>query len=234
LSRHLETAGKLKNTIVVYLTDHGDFFCDYGLTRKGPELPEVLTRIPMVWSGPGIKAQHNPTAFVSTADIMPTLCEAIGTPFPQGVQGRSLWPLLQGREYPVAEFETIYSEVGFGGLNYTAEDTISPNFGRTHGPPGSLPGFDELNPVTQSGNMKMVRRGDWKLTFDMMGSGQLYDLAKDPYELTNLFGQPGATAIQNQLMADLLRWTIRTQDDLPFAAYPPKLAKRNWYSLYKS
>lgn len=132
LTRHLDSTGKLKNTIVLYLTDHGDFFCDYGLTRKGPELPEVLTRIPMIWSGPGIKAQTNPTAFVSTADIMPTLCEAIGAFFPQGVQGRSLWPLLQGRNYPAAEFESVYAEVGFGGLNYTAEDTINPNFGLTH------------------------------------------------------------------------------------------------------
>ena len=31
-------------------------------------------------------------------------------------------------------------------------------------------------------------------------------------------------------MADLLRWTIRTQDDLPVAAYRPKWAPRNWYS----
>ncbi|MDQ6700482.1 MAG: sulfatase-like hydrolase/transferase [Acidobacteriota bacterium] len=230
LLQHLDSRSKLKNTIVVYLTDHGDFFCDYGLVRKGPELPEVLTRIPMVWSGPGIHAQTHHPAFVSTADILPTICEAIGAPFPAGTQGRSLWPLLQGRDYPRAEFESVYAEVGFGGLNYGPEDAIDPRWGHIPGAPGAIPGFDELNPVTQSGNMKMVRRGDWKLTFDMMGDGQLYDLAHDPYELTNLFGQPAAAAMQNRLMADLLRWTIRTQDDLPLAAYKPKLANRNWYA----
>ena len=31
LLNHLELTGKLMNTIIVYLTDHGDFFCDYGL-----------------------------------------------------------------------------------------------------------------------------------------------------------------------------------------------------------
>ena len=233
LVQHLKTTGKLDNTIIIYLTDHGDFFCDYGLVRKGPELPEVLTRIPMVWSGPGIKQQSDHPAFVSTADIFPTLCEAIGEPFPAGTQGRSLWPLLQGRDYPREEFESIYAEVGFGGLNYGPKDDIDPKWGHTGGP-GAIPGFDELNPVTQSGNMKMVRRDDWKLTFDMMGNGQLYHLANDPYELTNLYGNPSAAAMQNRLTADLLRWTIRTQDDLPVAAYKPKLANRNWYSLYKS
>ena len=71
LLNHLESTGKLMNTIIVYLTDHGDFFCDYGLIRKGVDLPEVLTRIPMVWSGWGIRAQTDHPAFVSTADIFP-------------------------------------------------------------------------------------------------------------------------------------------------------------------
>ena len=37
---HLQTAGIAKNTIVVYLSDHGDYFCDYGLMRKGRALPK--------------------------------------------------------------------------------------------------------------------------------------------------------------------------------------------------
>ena len=37
--------------------------------------------------------------------------------------------MLTGREYPRSEFESIYSEVGFGGLNYGSEDTIPPELG---------------------------------------------------------------------------------------------------------
>ena len=58
--------------------------------------------------------------------------------------------------------------------------------------PDAIPTYDELNPVTQSGSVKMVRRGDWKLTFDMMGNGELYNIARDPYELSNLYGQEKA------------------------------------------
>jgi hypothetical protein len=78
----------------------------------------------------------------------------------------------------------------------------------------------------------MVRRGDWKLTFDMMGAGQIFNVARDPYELENLYGKAASARIQPQLMADLLRWTIRTQDDLPVAAYRPKWPAHNWYSPY--
>jgi arylsulfatase A-like enzyme len=232
LTGHLQKTGQLENTIVIYLTDHGDFFCDYGLNRKGVGLPEALTRIPMVWSGPGIRPQTNHPAFVSTADIFPTLCEAAGIPMPHGVQGRSLWPLLKGEAYPKEEFESIYAEVGFGGMNYTEKDTIPANWGRIPGASGAIPTFDELNPVTQSGNMKMVRVGEWKLTFDMMGNAQLYNLEEDPYELKNLYGSPAAAAMQARMTAELLKWTIRTQDDLPDAAYTAKRPARNWYASY--
>ena len=230
---HLDAIGKARNTIVLYLADHGDYFCDYGLERKGVGLPEVLTRIPMVWSGWGIRAQHQPGAFVSTADVLPTLCEAIGAPIPAGAQGRSLWPMLQGREFPREEFESVYAEVGFGGMYYGPDDAIDPAWGRGRAAPDTPATYDELNPVTQCGNLKMVRRGDWKLTFDMMGNGRLYHVGRDPYELRDLYGHAEAAEVQPLLMADLLRWTIRTQDDLPVAAYKPKWAAHNWYAPYR-
>ena len=231
--RHLEASGTLENTIIVYLSDHGDYCTDYGLMRKGVELPEVLTRIPMVWTGWRVRPQTGHPAFVSIADVMPTLCEAIGAPTPHGVQGRSLWPLLQGKDYPHEEFESIFAEVGFGGMHYGAGDDIDSRWSRIPGAPGAIPSFNELNPCTQSGNMKMVRLGDWKLTVDMMGDGQLYHLAEDPYELKNLYGQADAAVMQNRLMAELLRWTIRTEDDLPIAGYQTKWPLRNWYARYK-
>jgi hypothetical protein len=63
----------------------------------------------------------------------------------------------------------------------------------------------------------------------MLGNGQLYHLATDPFELKNLFGVPSAAEAQARLMAELLRWTIRTQDDLPVAAYTVKWPEHGWY-----
>ena len=59
-----------------------------------------------------------------------------------------------------------------------------------------MPTYDELNPVTQSGSLKMVRMGDWKLVFDMMGNGELYNVARDPYELNNLWNAGEGEQIQ--------------------------------------
>ncbi|MCB0064071.1 MAG: hypothetical protein KDE19_18235 [Caldilineaceae bacterium] len=49
----------------------------------------------------------------------------------------------------------------------------------------------------------------------MEGTGTLYNLVADPMEMSNLFGQPAHAAIQQELMAELLTWLLRTQDPLP-------------------
>lgn len=78
----------------------------------------------------------------------------------------------------------------------------------------------------------MVRKGDWKLTWDMEGTGALYNLATDPVEMVNLFGQPAHGAIQHELMAELLTWLLRTQDPLPLPRkrYVQKRQQHNYWA----
>ena len=228
----LEGEGLRENTIIIFLSDHGDFVGEYGLIRKGPELAECLTRIPLQIAGPGIPATAEPhPAHVSVVDLMPTLCEAIGAEMPEGVQGRSLWPLLTGNDYPEEEFRSAYAEQGFGGLHYTDDEPLDPaEDGLKAGA-----GYDCLNSWTQSGTMRMVRKGDWKLIFDMMGDGQLYNLAEDPVELNNLFGRAEVAEVQAELLADLLAWTLRVQDPLPLprTRYVMKTDPRNYWTPYR-
>ena len=220
------------NTIVVFLSDHGDFLGDYGLHKKGVDLPECLVRIPMYWRGPGIQADRiDHPAFVSTTDVMPTLCEAIGVPIPEGVQGRSLWPLLQGKPYPEEEFRSSYAEAGVGGLFYDEGDDLDFDHPKLKRPIKNI--FDELNSYSQSGNLKMVRMGDWKLCYDMMGRGQLYDLKSDPAELRDHYGDPAVAETQMRMLKELATWTIRTEDVLPTNAYRHKWPERNWYAPYR-
>ena len=228
----LDDKGLRDNTHLIFLSDHGDFVGEYGLVRKGPELPEVLTRIPFSWAGPGIQPRAKPhDAFISIADIMPTICDLIHAPMSAGVQGRSLAPILLGEDYPQADFGSAYVEQGFGGLHYTAEDDFDPL------DDGLTPNlaFDELNAWSQSGTMRMVRRGDWKLVFDMQGSGQLYNLAEDPFEMNNLYDARYPSEIQSELLAEMLVWTLRLQDPLPLPRrrYKMKSDPRNYWSIYK-
>ena len=79
-------------TLVLFLSDHGDYAGEYGLMRKGVDLPECLVNIPMVWHVPGHHARGAMGSFVSIVDVLPTICELIGERIPDGVQGKSLLP----------------------------------------------------------------------------------------------------------------------------------------------
>lgn len=214
LVKRLKDKGVYENTIIVFLSDHGDYVGEYGLMKKGVGLDEVLTRIPMQWTGPGIKASVSPhKAHVSIIDVFPTICEIIGAKIPVGVQGRSLWPLLQGKEYPKKEFNSIIVQDGFGGMYYTKNDDTDYVKEGAISKKGLF--FDELNTWTQSGTMRMIRKGCWKLVYDMDANGQLYNIEKDPSELVNLFSDKKYKRIKNEMIEELLRWEISTHDPLP-------------------
>jgi arylsulfatase A-like enzyme len=209
-----------QQTLIVFVADHGDYLMQYGVGRKGVGLPEALVHIPMVFSGGDLPpSAADDRTFVSMADVMPTLCEAIGAPVPQGVQGRSLWPILHQHQTSQADrthgFDSIYVSAGLGGLYYDAADNPPVTVGEAKGNPRL---WDTLNKVTQSGNQKMVRMGEWKLIYDMMGYGQLYNLAADPAELNNLFGSVAAKEMETRLMQEMAQWTMRLESPLTTAS----------------
>jgi arylsulfatase A-like enzyme len=224
LYEHLESARLTEDTVFVFVSDHGDYVGEYGLQRKGAGMPEALMRIPFFVTGPGVRQAVNDADFVSLVDLFPTLCEALDRPIPYGVTGRSLWPLVTGADYPAAEFASMYGESGFGGVPYGADERPPLHFdydGTT---------YDCLNSVTQSGVTRMLRRDHWKLLYDVLGRGELYDLRTDPVELDNLWDDPAYHEIRSQLVEELLWWTLRVTDDLPVARYLPKRADHNWYA----
>jgi len=222
--RYLDVQGLRDSTVLIVVSDHGDYAGDYGLQRKGAGLPECLVRVPLIVTGPQIEAVPVPREeCVSLVDVFPTICGMLGMPIPDGVQGRSFWPILGGGQFPTAEFRSVYAELGIGGLAYRLNERPPLHF------PYEGPRFDELNSVTQSGNHKMVRLGRWKLVMGSEGHGELYDLEQDPAELVNRFGDPGLSAVQLELTTELLLWTIRTEDDLPGGSYLRKHAAHNWH-----
>ena len=126
LIQGLEARGLRENTFIIYLSDHGDIVGEYGLIRKGIDLPEVLTHVPMIIQGPGIAPcglRNN--VCVNIVDILPTLCDLIGVKTPLGVQGKSLLPLLRGEAVPEGEFATALSESGYSGLYWDDEDELT-------------------------------------------------------------------------------------------------------------
>ncbi len=95
----LEDKGMLKNTVIVFTSDHGDMLGDHHLWRKTYAY-EGSSRIPMVvyWGtdiANGARGQRR-EELVELRDLMPTFLEAAQLPIPDTVDGASLLALLRG------------------------------------------------------------------------------------------------------------------------------------------
>ena len=94
----LERTGQRENTIVVFISDHGELLGDHGIYLKGPHFYEPAVRVPLIISCPAlIPAGRRSGALVELVDLAPTLHEATGLAPQERMQGRSLWPALRGR-----------------------------------------------------------------------------------------------------------------------------------------
>ncbi len=208
----LEERGLRDNTVVVFLSDHGDFAGEYGLIRKGVGLPEVLCRINMMWQGPGIIRRCDEEHCVSIVDILPTVCELCGEDIPFGCQGRSLVSLLRDEKIPEKEFATAYCEFGHGGLYWNESDRLSVTDDRciTDGTT-----FACISSWTSGGQLRSLRKGNLKIIMDMMGRGQLYDLSVDPYEVNDLWDNADYAVSKADMLSELCAAILRSDDPIP-------------------
>ncbi|WP_388004998.1 sulfatase-like hydrolase/transferase [Georgenia deserti] len=222
IGRLLDHLGdRLEDTVVVFLSDHGDYVGEYGLQRKGAGMSEALMRVPFGVAGPGVVTGRH-RELVSLADVLPTVCDWLDQDLPAGVQGRSLAPLLIGAEGPPEEFGSMLGELGYGGVSYDETDRPPLHF------PYEGTTFDELNSVTQSGGLRMLVTERYKLLVDDRGEEELYDLDMDPAEQINRVDDPEVREVRDELRLLLVRWMIRAADDLPVGQYMPKTRPHNW------
>lgn len=75
-------------TLIVYLSDHGDMTGDHHLWRKSYAY-EASTHIPLLMRGPGVATGRSRVP-VEIRDVLPTFAEAAGASVPPGVDGQSL------------------------------------------------------------------------------------------------------------------------------------------------
>ncbi|WP_137701957.1 sulfatase-like hydrolase/transferase [Marimonas lutisalis] len=92
----LEEAGLREDTLVIFISDHGDWLGDHGLILKGPMHYEGLLRVPMIVQGPGVPAGKVVAEPVSTLDLGPTFFDYGGAQALQTQHGASLKPLIEG------------------------------------------------------------------------------------------------------------------------------------------
>jgi arylsulfatase A-like enzyme len=120
LLRALDETGQRDNTLVIYVSDHGDYHAAHGLWMKGiPSFREAY-HIPAVVSWP--RALKRPgrsvDAFVDQVDWASTILEACGVAPAKKLSGRSLMPWLRG-ETPADWRQATCSQMNGVELYYT-------------------------------------------------------------------------------------------------------------------
>ncbi|KAK4672541.1 hypothetical protein QC763_103920 [Podospora pseudopauciseta] len=106
-----------EDTIVIFSGDHGDMLGERGLWYKMSYF-ESSVRVPLLVSYPKRFEPRRVSQNVSTLDILPTMCDLVGTkPWALlPMDGRSLLPHLEGRE---GGHDEVFAE-------YTGEGTVRP------------------------------------------------------------------------------------------------------------
>jgi arylsulfatase A-like enzyme len=104
----LDRSGLTGNTVVVFTSDHGEMMGSHQMITK-QKLYEESVAVPLFVVPPGGKARVDDQHLVSGLDVMPTLLDYAGIAAPASLQGKSLRPLVDGKEVPWREF--VVSEV---------------------------------------------------------------------------------------------------------------------------
>jgi arylsulfatase A-like enzyme len=178
----LRSLDLLKDTIVLFTSDHGNHF----KTRNGEykrSCHEASIRTPAALCGPGFDGRGALTQLVSTVDLAPTLLDAAGIAVPKEMSGHSLVPLLRDRDTAPWPDDVLVqiSETQTGRAIRTSRWKYS----------ARRPGGNDF--------------AEEPAGSDVYADEFLYDLQADPWELTNLVGMPTYAGIVAELRERLVR-----------------------------
>jgi arylsulfatase A-like enzyme len=177
LLKFLDDEGLADNTLVVYSADQGFYLGEHGWFDKRWIFEESL-RTPLLVRWPGVvKAGGVNKDMVSNLDFAETFLEAAGVAVPGEMQGRSLVPLLKGRA-PADWRKSFYYHY----YEHPGPHNVARHYG------------------VVTDRYKLVRF--YEPAFDYW---ELFDLQKDPKELTSVYGKPEYAGVQKDLEAELAR-----------------------------
>jgi arylsulfatase A-like enzyme len=93
----LKDSGQYDNTLIVFTSDHGLAIGSHGLFGK-QNLYDHSMHSPLIMAGPGVAAGKKSDALCYLLDLFPTLGERCAVPAPEGSEGKSLAPVLAGKQ----------------------------------------------------------------------------------------------------------------------------------------
>ncbi len=107
----LKKAGQFDNTIFVVAADNGLSLGEHGLVGKQNLYELGGMHVPLMFAGPGIsKGESKSPNYLF--DVYPTMCELAGIPVPDGLDAKSLVPVISGKQTKVRDtLFTAYKDV---------------------------------------------------------------------------------------------------------------------------
>ena len=184
----LESSGRREDTVLIFMSDHGDYLGDHRILLKGPAMYQGVVRTPFIWSDPDSRVQGiRSGALASTIDVPATILERARLAPCLGMQGMSLLGTLENG-------------------TAAARDSVLIQYDHQVGP--SRPG----RMLRTHG---LVTR-DWRISIaEGVPGGELYNLQRDPDEFFNLWDDRAAVEDKCDLLARLARTEMETVDELP-------------------
>jgi arylsulfatase A-like enzyme/tetratricopeptide (TPR) repeat protein len=90
-------AGTNGRTLIVLTSDHGESLGEHGEATHGIFAYESVLRVPLVVHAPRLVQPRVVEGTARHVDVLPTVLDALDSPVPDGLAGRSLWPAIAGR-----------------------------------------------------------------------------------------------------------------------------------------
>ena len=162
----LDKSGKMNDTMVVIMADHGESVGERAVYKHNSQLYNEQMRIATIFYVPGLAPRRIPD-YVSSIDLGATILNTVGLDYPKQYAGVSLLPLLRGEQF---SHPPIYGE-----QVYKYESPYVQLSENVH-PPSR-----KYMVITQDG-YKLIYNQDY---YDF----ELYDLREDPREERNLYNR---------------------------------------------
>lgn len=181
----LDSLGTLDQTMIVFTSDHGYFYGEFGLDQERRLAYEETARIPLLVRYPPLaRAGATPAPMVQTTDFASTILEVAGVKDVEARDGRSIVPLLVG-ESPADWRKSLL-------LEYWT---------------------DIVFPRTLTMGYKAVRTERYTYIHytELEGMDELYDLQSDPFQLENIVDTERGRAALPALQSELERLTRPTR-----------------------
>ena len=207
----IDEIGASDDTVVIFLTDHGEYLGDFGLVEKWPSaMDPCILRNPLIIAGPDLPAGRVVDRPVELIDLLPTVLELADIEPAHTHFGRSLLPVIgdpteRHRDFACSEggFRTsdqhLFETAGF---IYEAKARLQ------HERPDLVGTTISLRTPTHT---YVHRRYE---------SDEFYDRVTDPHERRNLIGRPEDLELQQGLRDLLFGWLADTSDVIPWQSHP--------------